>query len=123
MPIKDGKYKNPNWVNGGPPAIDADELNAISDTLENLDKNPGTNYISGNGISIAGTTISAKISSDNDNVATFGKDGGIYVPNQGGGAGVSANKKGGCCCGGVRKMDGLLKTAIICAMALVMMLK
>ena len=46
MPIKDGKYKNPNWVNGGPPAIDADELNAISDTLENLDKNPGTNYIS-----------------------------------------------------------------------------
>lgn len=93
MPIKDGKYKNPNWVNGGPPAIDADELNAISDTLENLDKNPGTNYISGNGISIAGTTISAKISSDNDNVATFGKDGGIYVPNQGGGAGVSANKK------------------------------
>ena len=37
MPIKDGKYKNPNWVNGGPPAIDADELNAISSTLESLD--------------------------------------------------------------------------------------
>jgi hypothetical protein len=37
MPIKDGKYKNPNWVNGGPPAIDADELNAISNTLERLD--------------------------------------------------------------------------------------
>lgn len=42
MPIKDGKYKNPNWVNGGPPAIDADELNAISSTLESLDAAGGT---------------------------------------------------------------------------------
>ncbi len=41
MPIIDGKYKNPNWVNGGPPAINAAELNAISDTLENLDAGGG----------------------------------------------------------------------------------
>lgn len=37
MPLVNGKYKNPQWVNGGPPAIDAEELNAISDTLESLD--------------------------------------------------------------------------------------
>ena len=35
MPIVNGKYKNPGWVDGGPPAINATELNAISDTLEN----------------------------------------------------------------------------------------
>ena len=39
MPIVNGKYKNPGWVNGQRPAIDAAELNAISDTLEKLDKN------------------------------------------------------------------------------------
>lgn len=38
MPIVSGKYKNPGWVNGQQPAINADELNAISDTLEKLDK-------------------------------------------------------------------------------------
>lgn len=41
MPLVNGKYKNPQWVNGGPPAIDAQELNAISDTLENLDAGGG----------------------------------------------------------------------------------
>lgn len=41
MPIIDGKYKNPNWVNGGPPAINAVELNAISNTLEALDAGGG----------------------------------------------------------------------------------
>lgn len=42
MPMIDGKYKNPNWVNGGPPAINAAELNAISDTLEALDAGGGS---------------------------------------------------------------------------------
>lgn len=37
MPIQNGKYINPGWVDNAPPAIDAAELNAISDTLENLD--------------------------------------------------------------------------------------
>ena len=43
MPINNqGKYINPGWMNDGPPAIDAAELNAISDTLENLDAGGGT---------------------------------------------------------------------------------
>lgn len=42
MPLVNGKYKNPQWVNGGPPAIDAQELNAISDTLESLDAGGGS---------------------------------------------------------------------------------
>lgn len=37
MPIVNGKYKNPGWVNNQPPRINATELNAISDTLEGLD--------------------------------------------------------------------------------------
>lgn len=40
MPIVNGKYQNPRWVNGQRPAIDAAELNAISDTLERLDEAP-----------------------------------------------------------------------------------
>lgn len=34
MPITNGSYKNPGWEDGGPPAINATELNAISNTLE-----------------------------------------------------------------------------------------
>ena len=37
MPIQDGKYVNPHWNNNAPPPLNASELNAISDTLENLD--------------------------------------------------------------------------------------
>lgn len=40
MPIVNGKYQNPGWVNGQRPAIDAAELNAISNTLERLDEAP-----------------------------------------------------------------------------------
>ena len=36
MPIVSGKYQNPGWRNGQAPAINATELNAISDTLEKL---------------------------------------------------------------------------------------
>ena len=39
MPITNGKYVNPGWKNGGPPALDAGELNAISDRLQYLDAN------------------------------------------------------------------------------------
>lgn len=42
MPISNGKYINPGWVNGQPPAINASELNAISDTLESLDAAGGS---------------------------------------------------------------------------------
>lgn len=35
MPIQDGNYVAPEWKNGQPPAINASELNDISETLEN----------------------------------------------------------------------------------------
>lgn len=34
MPIQDGKYVAPTWVNNAPPALDADELNAMSQSIE-----------------------------------------------------------------------------------------
>lgn len=42
MPIVSGKYVNPNWVNGGPPAINDTELNAMSDTLVSSETHIGT---------------------------------------------------------------------------------
>ena len=36
MPIQSGAYVNPGWVNGTTPAINATEMNAISDTLETV---------------------------------------------------------------------------------------
>lgn len=86
MPIVNGKYQNPHWVNGGPPALDAAELNAISDTLEKVDSgNGGGNYQQGNGILIDDDTISTRLSTQQGNVATFGPDGGLYVPESSGG--------------------------------------
>lgn len=80
MPIENGKYVNPGWVDNAPPAIDATELNAISDTLENLDNADPVSYTAGNGVSILNSQISARMSSQSGNTATFGSDGGIYVP-------------------------------------------
>lgn len=34
MPISNGKYVAPTWINNNAPAIDADELQAMSDTIE-----------------------------------------------------------------------------------------
>lgn len=34
MPIQDGKYIAPAWQNEGPPAIDADELNDMCQTIQ-----------------------------------------------------------------------------------------
>lgn len=34
MPISDGKYVSPTWVNGAAPALTATEMQAITDTLE-----------------------------------------------------------------------------------------
>lgn len=50
MPIVNGVYKNPNWVDDGLPAIDAAELNAISQTLEDLDEknNTSTSLVASN---------------------------------------------------------------------------
>ena len=41
MPMNNGHYVAPTWVNYGPPALDADELNAISGTVETLDLSQG----------------------------------------------------------------------------------
>lgn len=41
MPIVDGKYVNPGWVNNSPPSLSASEMNAISDTLEQLSQGGG----------------------------------------------------------------------------------
>lgn len=41
MPIVNGKYVNPGWVNNSPPALSASEMNAISDTLEQLSQGGG----------------------------------------------------------------------------------
>ena len=41
MPIINGKYKNPGWVNNQQPPISAENLNDISTTLENLDAQGG----------------------------------------------------------------------------------
>ena len=35
MPIQNGKYVAPTWTNNAPPAIDANELNAMSQSIQN----------------------------------------------------------------------------------------
>lgn len=42
MPIVNGKYKNPGWVNLASPALNTQNLNDISNTLEKLDAGGGT---------------------------------------------------------------------------------
>lgn len=41
MPIVNGKYKNPGWIDNARPPISAQNLNDISDTLEKLDQGGG----------------------------------------------------------------------------------
>lgn len=38
MPIVNGKYQNPGWLNNQRPPINAQNLNDISETLEKLDR-------------------------------------------------------------------------------------
>lgn len=58
MPITNGKYINPGWVNGQPPAINASELNDISNTLQHLNGIGGSRggYVVV-GTSTAGATV------------------------------------------------------------------
>ena len=46
MPIVNGAYKNPGWVNNAPPVINATELNAMSNTLESAFTSFPENYSS-----------------------------------------------------------------------------
>ena len=41
MPIMNGRYVSPTWLNNAPPAIDQTELQAITDTLAELDSGSG----------------------------------------------------------------------------------
>lgn len=41
MPIVNGRYVSPTWLNNAPPAIDQTELQAITDTLAELDSGSG----------------------------------------------------------------------------------
>ena len=55
MPIVDGKYVAPTWVNNASPAIEADELNDLCQTVENLDSaSVGAELwvFAGNGVSV-----------------------------------------------------------------------
>lgn len=45
MPISNGKYVAPTWVNGSSPAIDATELQAMSDSIEANQNSRGLNLI------------------------------------------------------------------------------
>ena len=54
MPISNGRYVSPTWINNQAPPINAPELQAITDTLQSLDGIGG----SGRGYIIVGTTQS-----------------------------------------------------------------
>lgn len=69
MPRNNGVYTNPGWVNGMSPNINATEMNAISDTLENVGvANGGTGRTSNTSNSVLvgnGTSAVKNISSAN----------------------------------------------------------
>lgn len=48
MPITNGKYVAPIWINGKSPAIDATELQAMSDTIESNQNSRGLNIVGDN---------------------------------------------------------------------------
>lgn len=80
MPIQNGKYVNPGWLDNGPPAIDATELNAWGDRTEALDAR-----VAGNGLTMTDEEIAIRLSAQQGNVASFGSDGGLFVSQTGGG--------------------------------------
>ena len=48
MPIVNGNYVSPTWVNGGPPGLDAAELQAMTNTLQNAAMNTALAAHAGN---------------------------------------------------------------------------
>lgn len=69
MPIANGKYVAPTWVNGTTPAIDAAELQAMSDTIESNQGSRGLNLSNvkdaNNALSVLRTLPNAKAASIN----------------------------------------------------------
>ncbi|WP_164706576.1 hypothetical protein [Intestinibacillus sp. Marseille-P6563] len=70
MPISNGRYISPTWINNQSPPINASELQAITDTLQNLDGIGG----SGRGYIIVGTTQSGATLSTCDYICDGASD-------------------------------------------------
>lgn len=85
MPIVDGKYVAPTWVNNGPPAIEADEMNDLCQTVENLDNSTvGAELwvFAGSGVSVnaQGGDYSQAVTAGSDGFAVFvGLSYGVYT--------------------------------------------
>lgn len=63
MPISNGKYVNPGWTNGSTPALNATEMNAISNRLAALDADdPRSIATGGTGGATAGAGVNALFS-------------------------------------------------------------
>lgn len=58
MPIVDGKYVAPTWINKQAPAINATELNAISQTLEYVNDSVFCETVEYTGAGVTSKTIS-----------------------------------------------------------------
>ena len=56
MPITNDKYQAPTWVNEAAPAIDADELQAICDTVEKSQTESAGDYHAAGSLTVDGTT-------------------------------------------------------------------
>lgn len=57
MPIVNGKYQNPGWTDNAQPAVSAQNLNDISETLEKLDGATSTTKIT---LTVAGWSNSTQ---------------------------------------------------------------
>lgn len=56
MPITNNKYQAPTWVNEAAPAIDADEMQAICDTVEKNQTESAGDYHAAGNLTVDGTT-------------------------------------------------------------------
>lgn len=107
MPIVNGAYQAPAWVDGGPPAITATELQAMCDTLEMVPVlNGGTGASTAaealknlGGLPASGGTVSGNLTVNGD--LTFRN----VIPVANGGTGAST-------VAGARNALGLGKTTV-----------
>lgn len=99
MPMQNGKYVSPTWVNGQPPALNATELNAMTQTIENNQVSTVSITLSANGwnssgdnftqvVTIAGAGANSKIDLQPDaaTIAALIESGtlGLYIQNNNG---------------------------------------
>ena len=72
MPNENGKYVSPEWFNGGPPAIDADEMNDLSDAIELVVCTELTVYMADTGTTVTATDGTATVTLTEDSGAWTG---------------------------------------------------